>query len=212
MNIVIDDLPSQPGIRGAAAWAMLIPQIVSELIRRQWQVLMLDRTGSEPLPGVKHVPFPSYRISHGAADSILIQKMCDWAAADLFISGGLTTPLVTPTMQILAFENAESEASSPLLDHVEQRLALGFSSAIVCASESALAGVREACGELGNRVLTSPVTYDEPASIIAFARAVADRAGMVQRDAQDPADREFRAKWRRVREIQAAVGFLGEPP
>lgn len=211
MSIVIDNSLSQLGTRGAALWKILLPEIASELFRRQWQVLVLDRANGNPLHGVTSVNFPSYRISEGAADSILLQKICDWANADVLISSGLTTPLFTPTFQILLEETSDIAAAPGLLDHIEHRLALGFSSAVLCTSGSVSAKIKDVCGEFMCQLITSPASVEEPASIAAFARAVADQVTETQRKSFAASDQEFRAKWRKVREIQATVGFLGDP-
>lgn len=209
MKIVIDDTRSQLDMEGAALWGALLPEIVSEMTRRQWQVLVLDRAGGPTCDGAECIPFPNYRISEGAADSVLIQKICDWAGADVFISSGLTTPLLTPTLQILTLEKAENGAAS-LFHHTEHRLGLGFSLAIICTSEPVAARVRTIGSDQASKVSSFPV--NKAASKADFVQAVADRSSTILAESQAPANRAFREKWREVREIQAAVGFLGDPP
>ena len=69
------------------------------------EVFMLDRGGDcggiPPINGVTMIPFPSYKPVSSAADSILIQEVCDHLKVDAFTSSYYTTPLTTPTALIV---------------------------------------------------------------------------------------------------------------
>lgn len=66
-------------------------------------LLILDRDGAAPkFPGIGgYIPFHPYYSRNAAAESFLLQEVCDQANAALFVSTHLTTPLETPSLLLV---------------------------------------------------------------------------------------------------------------
>jgi hypothetical protein len=79
----------------ARVWRTILPLLVQ---RGDLEILMLDRGNAPSIDGVECLPFPSYTFSHSAADSALIQRLCDSRGIDVFTSTYYTTPLATPSV------------------------------------------------------------------------------------------------------------------
>ena len=212
MNIVIDSILSQIGDdQRAARWEKLLRKLAAEILSTGWKIYCLDRGGAPAIEGMVTFPFPNYRFSEAASDSQLLQKICDFVSADVFVSGAFTMPLDVPTLQVLIYGNSGAPKSneSSVRPDVEKRLALAFSSVTICDSDAIGQGLLKlsAVEERGSPVI-SPIAWDtigEPEGLVHFAQTVVDEIRMVHERALTESDRTFRAKWRRLREIQASV-------
>lgn len=101
------------------------------------RLIVLNR-GLTKIPHGLDVPFPRYDFEHNcAADSILLQKVCDFFEADIFFSLGWTTPLKTPSIYFDVFE-AESRGARA---DVERRLAVLFARYVVCQTNAAMQAI-----------------------------------------------------------------------
>lgn len=66
------------------------------------RLLILDRAGKAPrIPGLKYMEFPPHDYANATLDRELIQKVCDYKGARLFISSYYTTPLTTPSILLV---------------------------------------------------------------------------------------------------------------
>ncbi len=67
----------------------------------RFEIFFLDRGNAPEIEGLQYVPFPKNLYIHSAADSILIQKICDHYGIDVFTSTYYTTPISTPMVMML---------------------------------------------------------------------------------------------------------------
>lgn len=211
MNIVIDSILSQiGGAPRAIRWEKLLRKLVAEILSKGWKIYGLDRGGAPTIEGTVTFPFPNYRFLEGASDSQLLQKICDFVSADVFVSSAYTMPLDVPTLQILISGGYGMKSNELLVrPDVEKRLALAFSSVTICDSDEIGQSLIKlsAVEERGSPVI-SPITWDmigEPEGLVHFAQTVVSEIGVVHELALTESDQKFRAKWRRLREIQASV-------
>src|SRR5207248_2700227 len=79
-------------------WASALPRLVD---RHPIDVILLDRGNAPDLPGIERIPFPSYGFRYSAQDSMLLEKMCELRATDIFVSTYYTTPLRTPSLSVV---------------------------------------------------------------------------------------------------------------
>ncbi len=65
-------------------------------------ILLLDRNGTAPVfPGIKTIKIPAYFQPNVEPDRALMQQICDLENADYFISTYYSTPLTTPSIQMV---------------------------------------------------------------------------------------------------------------
>jgi hypothetical protein len=212
MNTIIDSILSQiGGAEKAMRWEKLLRKLAAEILSKGWKIYCLDRGGAPAIEGMVTFPFPNYRFSEGAADSQLLQKMCDFVSADVFVSSAYTMPLEVPTLQILISSGSGAPKSNdlPVRTNVEKRLALAFSSVAICDANAIGQSLLKlsAVEERGSPII-SPIAWDttgELEGLVSFAQTVVNETRLLHERAQTESDREFRAKWRRLREIQASV-------
>jgi hypothetical protein len=215
MNVVIDSVVSQVGgAQQAMRWEKLLRTLAKEILSKGWKIYCLDRGGAPEIDGTETYPFPNYRFSEGASDSQLLQKICDFVSADVFLSGAYTTPLEVPTLQILISGSSSVPKSkeSSVRSDVEKRLALAFSSATICDSEAIGQSLLKfsAIEERGSPII-SPIAWDtigQPEGLIHFAQIVMNEIRAVHEFSLTEIDQKFRAKWRSLREIQASVDVV----
>ncbi|SFJ81681.1 glycosyltransferase family 4 protein [Methylobacterium brachiatum] len=99
MRLVVDGVFFQLETTGIARlWRSLL----GELARNDaLTIFLLDRGRSPVIENVTAIPFPRYSEAYSADDSIMIQRVCDFHGADVFLSTYYTTPLTTPSLQIV---------------------------------------------------------------------------------------------------------------
>ena len=102
------------------------------------RVVFLDRGGEGPrLPGLPTRSLPPWHSDSAAADSLLLQRVCDEEGAALFVSTYYTTPIGTPSLMLvydLIPERLGLDMSDPVW--AEKRLAVEHASSYACISES----------------------------------------------------------------------------
>jgi len=99
MKLLIDGIFFQMTNTGIArVWRTLL-NILAQY--SEFKLIMLDRGNTPIIQGINYIPFPRYLFQHSAADSILIQKICDEYAVDAFISTYYTSPLTTPMLMMV---------------------------------------------------------------------------------------------------------------
>ncbi|MEP7302695.1 MAG: hypothetical protein ABI699_14340 [Caldimonas sp.] len=137
------------------------------------QVLWLDRGRAPEAEGVEYLSFPAHRQGACAADSMLIQSMCDLYRIEVFASAGQTTPLATPMLMLVdQGVLATSEPASAPHDRGERELAIDFAQRYLCSS--------------------APVR----AALLARGRAIAPATALVARqDWTLRADSQERSTW-----------------
>jgi hypothetical protein len=185
------------GLHGGVACVRYWPGIVARLAKRPaLQLLLMDRGGGPTFDRATALPFPSHTGREGAADSLLIQQLCDAFAIDLFVSMGSTSSVTTPSVLLIdsseIFDSADPEAQA----------CLAFAQKYVCTSRPLL-------HHLLSRFPEVPAIHvavcDDDAEAIAAALEVAAYA--LCAEAREGTYDQFFRGWKRVREIQAAVDW-----
>lgn len=125
-------------------------QLASTGIARVWQtvlgllaqnptlsITLLDRGGLPEIPGVSTFPFPAYKAADVAADSAMIQKVCDQLGADVFSSTYYTTPLCTP-MVLMVYDMIPElfGFDMTLRGWMEKETAISYAQRYLCISHS----------------------------------------------------------------------------
>lgn len=102
------------------------------------QVSVLDRGETLPdIPGINRVPFPRREDCAPARDTFLLQKACDEASADVFVSTNYTSPITTPSVcMVYDFIPERLGGSMKDIFWQEKAFAIHHASAFVCISRS----------------------------------------------------------------------------
>ena len=133
MRLLVDGVFFQLAQTGIGrVWVTLLSKLarVPDL-----EIILLDRGRCPEIDGVARVPFPAYTMTYTAADSLLIQKVCDDLAIDVFSSTYYTSPLTTPQVQMvydMIPEVMEFDLSARAWK--EKQLALSYASHFACIS------------------------------------------------------------------------------
>lgn len=126
-------------------------QLASSGIARVWDTILtiwakqgrfdtiyfLDRGNAPIIEGVTNIPFPRYHAKEAAADSALIQKMCDHLGADVFTSTYYTTPLTTP-MALMVYDMIPElfDFDMTIKEWAEKSVTISFAQRYLCISHS----------------------------------------------------------------------------
>lgn len=134
-RLLIDGIFFQLNNTGIArVWQSIIPDLARS---PGLDVMLLDRGRSPCIDGVTTIPFPSYRPSDRAADSRLIQQICDQFEVDLFTSTYYTTPTRTPMVLVVYDMIPELlEFDMRHRDWMEKETAIAFAQRYVCISNN----------------------------------------------------------------------------
>lgn len=159
----------------------------------------LDRGHVPTADGIRVTPFPAHRTGACAADSVLIQHVCELYGIDSFISAGATSPTATPTLALVADVPGTVGQGTAAR---ERELATAFARRLLCVSEA----VRR---ELTQGRLQVPQAAAEVAPAGDAAQAIAKRVVELARELRDRRDAgdfgQFFAEWTRLRELQIGV-------
>ena len=79
----------------ARVWRSVLEHLAKD---ERFEIYVLDRGNAPALEGVEFIPFPTFLVNHCAADSRLIQDICDQYKIDVFSSSYYTTPISTPML------------------------------------------------------------------------------------------------------------------
>lgn len=106
-------------------------------------ILLLDRAGTAPrLPGVRVKSVPAWDERRTGADAFLVQKACDEAGAELFVSSYYTSPISTPSVFVAHdFIPELLDAASDDQIWREKHLAIAHAARVICVSESTRNGL-----------------------------------------------------------------------
>lgn len=136
MNLLIDAVFFQFASNGIArVWNSILEQVVQS---ENVNLFILDRGNAPKISGATMIPFPSYDLSrHSAADSFVIQDICDLYKIDVFSSTYYTTPVHTPSClvvydmipELLGFDLSHR-------DWKEKKVAILYSHAQISISEN----------------------------------------------------------------------------
>ena len=135
MRLVADGVFFQLNSTGIArVWETVLRILAG---RPGMDIFLLDRGGAPEIEGVTKVAFPSYKAADVAADSVLIQKICDHLQADAFTSTYYTTPLSTP--MVLMVYDMIPELFDFDMSHrgwMEKETAIAYAQRYLCISHS----------------------------------------------------------------------------
>ncbi len=135
MRLLVDGVFFQLNSTGIArVWESILKILAS---RGDLDIFMLDRGGVPDIDGVTMIPFPSYKPVSSAADSTLIQAVCDHLGVDVFTTTYLTSPLSTP-MVLIVHDMIPEIFDFDLQDRfwMEKETAIAFALRYLCVSHS----------------------------------------------------------------------------
>lgn len=99
---------------------------------------MLDRGNAPVIEGITLIPFPSRKLAEQSADdSLLIQRVCDHFAVDVFTSTYYTSPVSTP-MLLMVYDMIPELFGFDLTQRpwLDKALAISFSRRQICISHN----------------------------------------------------------------------------
>ena len=135
MRVVVDGVFFQLNNTGIArVWASVLPLIAAG---GGTEIFLLDRGGAPRIEGITNLPFPSYRGYSVAADSALIQKICEHVKADVFTTTYYTTPLSIP-MVLMVYDMIPElfDFDMSVRGWMEKETAIAYAQRFVCISQS----------------------------------------------------------------------------
>lgn len=97
LRLVVDGVGFQAG--DALAEHFWEPVLAG--LARDLDVVLLDRGNTPDIAGVRRLPFPDWSGRETAADSLLLEEVCQALAAGFFLSTGCTTPVRTPSIAVI---------------------------------------------------------------------------------------------------------------
>lgn len=207
LRLLIDGIALTGASARGPAWTRLAAELAADVQVDLW---WLDRGLDGPYAPVdagRRIPFPRHHRGACAADSLLIQKVCDLHEIDVFVSTGSTTPVATPMLGIVGdggLDAGEANTDPAAPARRERELAWAFARGFVGTSPAALGQLRRQRPALppgalrmaeGNRAAPSPA--------LLLRQAGRELRAQRQRGTFD----SFFAEWRRLRELQASVDF-----
>lgn len=199
IRLLIDGVAFQPDRPAALPfWRPLIEALAQRI---GLEVLLLDRGGAPAIERVTMLPFPAYLTQDCAADSLLIQRMCDLYRVDVFGSTGWTSPVATPAVMILSDPRDWLEHASDR-HALERETALAFAYHHLCTSEQANAYLRALLPDLPPEA----VTRVEPAAEKISGQMV-KAIERLHCESRQGRYATFFEEWRRLREVQASVDY-----
>jgi glycosyltransferase involved in cell wall biosynthesis len=170
-RLLVDGIFFQLNNTGIArVWFSVLGYLVQS---GRFQVYFLDRGNAPKIPGVEYLPFPSFTRSASAADSQLIQDVCDELHIDVFTSTYYSTPLTTP--MLLMVYDMIPELFDFDMSHrpwQEKITAISYAQRYLCISENTRADLLKIYPEI-------------PPSHAAMAHCGVDDAVFRLRDAAD---------------------------
>ena len=135
-DIIVDAVFFQYYNTGIArVWRSLLSEWAGTTFGKQ--LLILDRCGKAPrIPGLRYIEFPAHDYANIHLDQQLIQNVCDYRNARLFISSYYTTPLNTPSLLLvydMIPEILQADLNHPMW--TEKAHAIKRASSYICISE-----------------------------------------------------------------------------
>jgi len=102
----------------------------------RFEILFLDRGHAPKIEGMQYIPFPKKTLfAHCAADSSLIQKVCDLYRVDVFTSTYYTSPISTP-MVLMVYDMIPELFEFDLTQRawMEKETAISYAQRYLCIS------------------------------------------------------------------------------
>ncbi|AXI44593.1 glycosyl transferase [Sulfitobacter sp. SK012] len=105
--------------------------------QNRFDMVLLDRGNAPEIDGVRTIPFPRWHAPEAAADSALLQQMCDHLGADAFVSTYYTSPVSTP-MALMVYDMIPElfDFDMRIKDWREKEIAIAFAQSYLCISNS----------------------------------------------------------------------------
>ena len=135
-RLMVDGVFFQRASTGIArVWRSILPEMSKRI-----DIRSLDRGNTPEMDGVEAIPFPSYlskTVGPTAAESVVIEQLCqDWGA-HVFASTYYTTPLKTPALQ-MTYDMIPEVLGMDLSyrDWQEKEVALLYGRSHVCISHN----------------------------------------------------------------------------
>lgn len=207
VRLLIDGIGLASGDAADHPWVQLVASL-AECDRLD--LFWLDRGHAPEVAGLRYLPFPQHRKGACAADSLLIQKVCDLYGIDVFVSTGWTTPVATPMAMLIDRRGLDGATHDPALQgHGEPELALAFTQRYLCATTQVRAALLTSHPEISPQAVATangdwtsqersqflPELGDQVVTLCDHLRAES-RSGLYAR---------FYLEWRRLREVQSTV-------
>lgn len=103
----------------------------------RFEILFLDRGRAPRIEGVEYIPFPKNLFAQTAADSLLIQQVCDHHKVDVFTSTYYTSPVSTP-MLLMVYDMIPELFGFDLSQRawMEKAVAISFAQRYLCISHN----------------------------------------------------------------------------
>lgn len=153
MRVLVDCVRFQVmSSRTPRLWLSILPRLIN---RSGLDVLLLDRGNLPEFPGATIIPFPAYTDRYTADDSLLLQKMCDFYAIDVFTSTHFTSPVRTPALLIIEDMSPEVFGIEPE-DRLrrEREVAISFARRFIAVSKTTKSDLLRLYPEIPDELVT----------------------------------------------------------
>jgi glycosyltransferase involved in cell wall biosynthesis len=171
IKLLVDGVFFQVNNTGIArVWRTMLKILAAD---PRFKIYFLDRGRAPTIDGLEYIPFTNYLWIHTAADSELIQKVCDFYEIDVFTSSYYTTPISTP-MLLMVYDMIPELFDFDMSQRAwtEKITSISFAQRYLCISECT------------RRDLLS--IYPEiPADVAEVAYCGVDRSVFYPRDSKD---------------------------
>lgn len=206
-TVLVDGVTFQAARRAFNGWSDVLRRLGKE---EDLQVHLLDRGGAPLLEGVRRWPFASLPVRcearaapepfQPAADSCLVQQMCDMLVADVFLSTGYTTPLATPSLSWF------TDAADAGCEDLERQRTLSHAETVLCGSLATRHRLATAFPQRPAQWLAGPLRFpiqaDGEAAWSLACRALTRLLVSLPARAARPSARVARAEWSILRTLQ----------
>lgn len=135
IRLLVDGVFFQINNTGIArVWRSILEILVAS---GRFEIFFLDRGQAPEIQGIRYIPFPKNLFIHCAADSLLIQKVCDQYKIDVFTSTYYTTPVSTP-MVLMVYDMIPELFDFDLTQRawMEKETAISYAQRYICISHS----------------------------------------------------------------------------
>lgn len=118
----------------ARVWRSVLTHLVAS---GRFDIRFLDRGRAPRIDGIDYIPFPKSLSGQTAADSLLIQQICDHYEVDVFTSTYYTSPVSTP-MLLMVYDMIPELFGFDLSQRawMEKAVAIAFAQRYLCISHN----------------------------------------------------------------------------
>lgn len=135
-RLLVDGIFFQINNTGIArVWRAVLEILVAS---GRFEIYFLDRGHAPQIEGIQYIPFPKKTLfAHCAADSLLIQKVCDHYKVDVFTTTYYTSPISTP-MVLMVYDMIPELFDFDLSQRawMEKETAISYAQRYLCISHS----------------------------------------------------------------------------